>query len=134
MEWMNKSIYFKGNKCGVCQVLLPKVEAHFSTYYNQLEFETEKLTLVHAKYEEAKMDSESSLQHKFIVNSAFAAEKKSYPIRWLIVVVSTLASFLLTLILLLEIMMILGGFGQRKTNPIKANQSQSYLAPRCSGG
>jgi uncharacterized protein involved in exopolysaccharide biosynthesis len=68
---------------------------------NQLEFETEKLTLVHAKYEEAKMDSESSLQHKFIVNSAFAAEKKSYPIRWLIVVVSTLASFLLTLILLL---------------------------------
>ena len=47
------------------------------------------------------MDAESSLQHKFIVNSAFAAEKKSYPIRWLIVVVSTLASFLLALILLL---------------------------------
>jgi len=68
---------------------------------NQLEFETEKLTLVHAKYEEAKMDSESSLQHKFIVNNAFAAEKKSYPIRWLIVVVSTLSAFLLTLILLL---------------------------------
>ena len=68
---------------------------------NQLEFETEKLTLVHAKYEEAKMDAENSLQHKFIVNSAFAAEKKSYPIRWLIVVVSTFASFLLTLILLL---------------------------------
>lgn len=68
---------------------------------NQLEFETEKLTLVHAKYEEAKMDAESSLQHKFIVNSAFAAEKKSYPIRWLIVVVSTLSAFLLTLILLL---------------------------------
>jgi len=68
---------------------------------HQLEFEIEKLTLVHAKYEEAKMDAESSLQHKFIVNSAFAAEKKSYPIRWLIVVVSTFASFLLTLILLL---------------------------------
>ena len=68
---------------------------------HQLGFEIKKLTLVHAKYEEAKMDAESSLQHKFIVNSAFAAEKKSYPIRWLIVVVSTLASFLLALILLL---------------------------------
>lgn len=68
---------------------------------NQLEFETEKLTLIHAKYEEAKMDSESSLQHKFIVNNAFAAEKKTYPIRWLIVVVSTFSAFLLTLILLL---------------------------------
>ena len=39
---------------------------------HQLEFEIEKLTLVHAKYEEAKMDSESSLQHKFIVNSALS--------------------------------------------------------------
>ena len=70
---------------------------------NQLEFETEKLTLVHAKYEEAKMDAENSLQHKFIVNSAFAAEKKSYPIRWLIVVVSALAAFFGSIFLLLVI-------------------------------
>ena len=73
----------------------------FVALTNQLEFETEKLTLVHAKYEEAKLDAESSLQHKFIVDSAFAAEKKSYPIRWLIVVVSTFAAFLLTFIMLL---------------------------------
>ncbi len=73
----------------------------FVALTNQLEFETEKLTLVHAKYEEAKLDAESSLQHKFIVDSAFPAEKKAYPIRWLIVVVSTMAAFLLTLISLL---------------------------------
>ena len=36
-----------------------------------------------------------------IVNNAFAAEKKTYPIRWLIVVASTFSAFLLTLILLL---------------------------------
>jgi beta-lactamase regulating signal transducer with metallopeptidase domain len=32
-----------------------------------------------------------------VVEKAYAPEKKSYPIRWLIVVVSTLAAFILTL-------------------------------------
>ncbi len=47
------------------------------------------------KYKEAKIDAEKSLPHKFIVDRAYKAEKKSYPIRWLIVVVSTFASLIL---------------------------------------
>ncbi len=54
------------------------------------------------KYEEAKVDAEQNLPQKFVVSKAYKAEKKSYPIRWLIVVMTTLgAVFLITLILLL---------------------------------
>ncbi len=36
---MNKAIYFKGENCGVCAALLPKMEAHFSENYPLLKFE-----------------------------------------------------------------------------------------------
>jgi len=50
------------------------------------------------KYDEARVDATENLPHKFIVNKAYAAEKKSYPIRWLIVVVSTLGAFLICVV------------------------------------
>jgi len=65
---------------------------------NTLEYKTEQITLLKAKYEEAKVDAEQELPQKFIVNSAFVAEKKSYPIRWMIVVVTTLSALMLTII------------------------------------
>ncbi len=68
---------------------------------DQLEYEKKQLTFIHSKYEEAKVDAESNLQHKFIVNHAYSAEKSSYPLRWLIVLVSTIGTFLITLMALL---------------------------------
>ena len=50
--------------------------------------------VIKRKYEEAKIDATEILPHKFIVNNAYPAEKKSYPIRWLIVLISTLSAFL----------------------------------------
>ena len=47
------------------------------------------------------MDAEQPLPHKFIVNNAFVAEKKSYPIRWLIVVVSVISSVLVALLVII---------------------------------
>ncbi|TVR75014.1 MAG: hypothetical protein EA408_01200 [Marinilabiliales bacterium] len=46
---------------------------------------------------EARIDAERTLPYKYVVNEAFAAEKKSYPVRSLIVAVSTISAFLLTL-------------------------------------
>jgi len=60
-----------------------------------LENDRKQLSLIKSKYEEAKIDAEEVLPQKFIVNSAFKAERKSYPIRWLIVLVTTISSFLL---------------------------------------
>lgn len=68
-----------------------------------LEFEREQLSLLRAKYEETKADAEESLTTKFIVNRAWPAEKKAYPIRWLIVLVSTLSAFLLSVLTIIAI-------------------------------
>lgn len=68
---------------------------------DRLEYEREKLSLLKAKYEEAKTDAEEVLPTKFVVNSAFPAEKKSYPIRWLIISVTTISAFFFALIIIL---------------------------------
>jgi hypothetical protein len=57
--------------------------------------------LLKAKYEEAKTDAEEVLPTKFVVNSAFPAERKSYPIRWLIISVTTISAFFFALIIIL---------------------------------
>jgi uncharacterized protein involved in exopolysaccharide biosynthesis len=65
---------------------------------DMLEHEKEQLSHLRAKYQEAKVDAEQTLPHKFIVNNAFPAEKKSYPIRWLIVLVSSISTLILALL------------------------------------
>jgi len=73
----------------------------FLSLKNSLEFMTEQMTLLRSKYEEAKVDAEQELPQKFIVNSAFAAEKKSYPVRWVIIVVSIFSALLLSIMTIL---------------------------------
>ncbi len=69
---------------------------------NYLEFQTEQLSILHSKYAEAKVDVEQNLPHKFIVSKAFPAERPTYPIRWLIVLLGVFSSLvLLTFILLI---------------------------------
>ncbi|OYT17190.1 MAG: hypothetical protein B7C24_04020 [Bacteroidetes bacterium 4572_77] len=66
-----------------------------------LEHDKKQLSEIRAKYEEAKVDAEQNLSQKFIVSSAYKAEKKAYPIRWLIVLISVLgALFISTLVII----------------------------------
>ena len=65
---------------------------------DQLKYMYEEMNLLKTRYEQAKVDAELSLPHKFIVNEAFPAEKKSYPIRWLVVAISMLGAFVFTLL------------------------------------
>jgi len=67
------------------------------------EEQIKQLALIKAKYEEARVDAEQILSQKFIVNRAVAAEKKAYPIRWLIVVISTTSAILFAFLMLLII-------------------------------
>jgi uncharacterized protein involved in exopolysaccharide biosynthesis len=60
-----------------------------------------QLKLLKSKFDEAKVDAEQILTQKFIVSNAYPAEKKSYPVRWIIVVISTIATLLLSIIALL---------------------------------
>lgn len=65
-----------------------------------LEFEKKHLSELKSKYVEALVDATQSLPTKFVVNKAFPAEKKSYPVRWLIVVASTFSAFIFAVLLL----------------------------------
>ena len=71
-----------------------------------LRYEKEKLSDLKAKYAEAKVDAEEVLPQKYIVNSAFPAEKKSYPKKSIIVLQSTFFAFIFTYIALLIINLI----------------------------
>lgn len=76
--------------------------AYVSLRDNML-LQRKQMNLLKSKYDAAKVDAEQVLSQKFIVSNAYPAEKKSYPIRWLIVVVSTLSTLLLAIIAILLI-------------------------------
>jgi uncharacterized protein involved in exopolysaccharide biosynthesis len=72
----------------------------YVTLQDRLFNETKRLSILKMKLEQAMADRDSDLPHKFVVNKAQAADKKDYPIRWLIVAVSTIAGLLLALLLI----------------------------------
>lgn len=103
----------------ILQQKLDTVGKYGGTYLslkNALEFKTEQLTLLSAKYQEAKVDAEQDLPQKFVVNSAYKAEKKSYPIRWIIVVVTVISAFFMTLLITLIVDSINGPDEKKKSS------------------
>jgi uncharacterized protein involved in exopolysaccharide biosynthesis len=61
----------------------------------------EKLNVLRKRYDLMKIDVESKIPVMRIVDQASAADKKSFPIRWLIVAMSTASAFVFAFILLL---------------------------------
>jgi len=94
------------NKSGVAALekqlqILSEYAGGYVSLRDALEHEKKQLSAIKARYEEAKVDAEQQLPHKFIVDRAYKAEKKSYPIRWLIVVISTFFTLLLAIIIII---------------------------------
>jgi hypothetical protein len=92
----------KGNTQGVnnIQKMLDILAEYGGASYainERLDNDRLQLSLVKSKYEEAKVDATEFIPHKFVVTSAFQAERKSYPVRWIILVVTVLSTFLLLL-------------------------------------
>ena len=83
--------------------VIAKYGSVYVSLRDNLEFQRKQLNLLKTKYEGTKVDVEQVLPQKFIVSNAYPAEKKSYPVRWIIVVVSTLASILMAVIAILFI-------------------------------
>jgi uncharacterized protein involved in exopolysaccharide biosynthesis len=72
------------------------------TYLNEtLILELESLSQLRKRYEKARVDVEKTLPQKFILTSADVPEKKSYPIRSLIVILVTAAAGFFALVLLI---------------------------------
>ena len=74
------------------------------TAYQDLEYNFSKYyALCKEKMLDAKMDMTTIMPVKFVIDKPFPADKKYYPKKSLIVVISTLCAFILTMIVLLMI-------------------------------
>lgn len=74
------------------------------TAYQDLEYNFSKYhALCKQKMMDAKMDMTTIMPVKFVIDKPFPADKKFYPKKSLIVVISTLCAFILTMIILLMI-------------------------------
>jgi uncharacterized protein involved in exopolysaccharide biosynthesis len=69
----------------------------------QLTNENQRLSGLKSKLAEARVNANQQLPRKFMVTKAYPAEKKSYPVRWVICVVSTISAFLFAVLLMLFI-------------------------------
>ncbi len=63
--------------------------------------ERDESVQIEAQYKQKKSDYENFLTNKFTVEHAVPADKKSYPVRWLIVVMSTMSAFFFSIVLLI---------------------------------
>jgi uncharacterized protein involved in exopolysaccharide biosynthesis len=94
--------------------VLGKYGGIYMSLKNSLEFKTEQLTLLQSRLKEAKVDAQENIPQKFIVSDAYKSEKKAYPIRWLIMLVSTLSALFLTIIVIMVVEKISSANAQKK--------------------
>ncbi len=76
----------------------------------------ERLSDIKKKLEEAGIDAHNTVSSVFIIDKAYPAEKKVYPVRWIIVVASTISTFFFIIILLLLVEKLKKVLPVKKTN------------------
>jgi len=85
---------------------LDKVAKYGGAYQSlleQLDNETERMDELKQKFAEVKVNMQEIIPHKFVVNKAYAPDKKSTPRRTILVIVSTLSAFLFSIFLVIVI-------------------------------
>ncbi|MFN0032090.1 MAG: hypothetical protein ACKVOR_08025 [Flavobacteriales bacterium] len=80
---------------------LSKYGTAYNKLYMRLEESYQKIGVVKKRYDLMKIDVDSNIPSMRVVDYASAADKKSYPVRWLIVAMSTASAFVFVVILLL---------------------------------
>jgi uncharacterized protein involved in exopolysaccharide biosynthesis len=88
-----------GKKLG----LLAKLGGPSVALTEQLTTERKELSTLNQQLQRLRIDAANGISGKFIINKASVPEKKSYPIRWLIVLLISFGSFISAFILLLFI-------------------------------
>lgn len=77
--------------------------ARYDALADLREFRIDKLTLQEVAYEQAESDAFEDFNHKFVVEEAVPADKKSKPKRAVLVIIITLVTFIFSIITLLII-------------------------------
>lgn len=83
--------------------ILEKYGSAYLSYKKLLEEENERLSMLKAKYSEAKVDANESIPYKYVVDSAHIPNDNSYPVKWAIVLISLISSFIMSVIVLIII-------------------------------
>jgi len=81
--------------------ILSKYGGIYVSLRNEIDYARKQLFEIRAKYLEAKVDIENLLPNKFVVDHGTVSDRKAYPVRWLIVVISTFSTILLGILLLM---------------------------------
>lgn len=101
-EMMNQQLAMeiaRGNTKGINAIdnkleVLAKYGGPYVSIRDALEHEKKQLSYIKARYEEAKIDAYEEIPQKFIVENAFKAERKAYPVTWIIVMLSVIGTLL----------------------------------------
>ena len=95
--------YAQRNTTGIEQIGKQlEVNRNYATVYRyydeKLAQKNEQIKEMEVPYKQAKTELNISIPHKFSLEQARAAEKKAYPVRWLIVVMSTIGAMLFMIV------------------------------------
>ncbi|MGV9012713.1 MAG: hypothetical protein ACOH13_08985 [Flavobacteriales bacterium] len=80
--------------------VLAKYGGAYVTLQDRQFNEVKRLSALRLKLEQANADLHSDLPHKFTVNDAYPADRKSYPVWWMLIPGFTLAAFIMAVVLL----------------------------------
>lgn len=80
--------------------VLAKYGGPYVSLRDALEYKQEQLSIIKAKYEDARIDATEVLPQKFVVENAYKSERKAYPIVWVIVVLSTLSTLFFSILVI----------------------------------
>ncbi len=78
--------------------ILARYGGAYLTLQGRMDHELWRCGQLRTKLIEARADLQSALPHKFVVDSAVPADKKAWPVRWLVTLISTASAFLLALL------------------------------------
>ena len=67
----------------------------------ELKLDREELSKIRKQFDKLTVDANQNLTSKFVVNKAIKAEKKSYPVRWFIMLIAVTLTFILSVVVLL---------------------------------
>ncbi len=81
--------------------LLSKYGGAYEALTYEIDYARKQYYEIRGKYLEAKVDIENQLPNKFVVDKGLVSDRKAYPIRWLIVLVTTFSTLLLGMLLLI---------------------------------
>lgn len=79
---------------------LAKYAGSYTRLIYEQELLQEQVEVLRLERENVSLEDDAMLTNRFVINRAIPADKKAYPIRWLIVVLSGIGTFVMTLVLL----------------------------------